>query len=41
MVDDLIYAIEAVNLNLAIEIGIKMWAKGTLSNTLDLVFTSP
>ena len=39
--DDLICAIETAGLSLAIEMGIEMWAKGTLINTLDLVFISP
>jgi len=40
MVDDLIYAIETASLSLAIEVGMKMWAKGMLRSILDLVFTS-
>ena len=40
LVDNFIRVTEATSLSLAIKVGIKTWAKGTLSSTLDLVFTS-
>jgi len=40
VVDDLICAIEAASLSLAIKAGTEMWVKGILKSTLDLVFTS-
>ena len=39
--DDLIRTTEAAGLSLATEVGMEMWAKGTSTSTLDLVFTSP
>jgi len=41
MVDNLICTMEAASLNLAIKVGIKMWAKGTLRGMLNLIFTFP
>ena len=38
--DDFICTTEVAGLSLAIEAGMEMWAKGTLTSMLDLVFTS-
>ena len=38
MANNLIYATKAAGLSLATKAGIKMWAKSTLTSTLDLVF---